>query len=244
MQKNLSPAPPERTRSASTGLGGEAKDPGAEERRRYGAERLAREDRARREAKQAEQAALSERIRASREDTGDTRRAASRAARIAEIEAFKTLFAHANAQACMEARKRAPAAGMHGFKQVCALLRQRASEEAGWLDEPVRKQIGFFHFMVKNHEVWCTKADELRSHEEHGITRELTALGPFVGLRISIHSLLIGRGIVSINALRAAVDDGSINLERDITSTGFTARRWSEMMEWLETRGTSAQVSP
>jgi hypothetical protein len=87
--------------------------------------------------------------------------------------------------------------------------------------------------MVSTPAAWITVADQRAEHTRAGLTREMTALGPFAGLRVSIRSILVNAGINDVIQLRAAIAARSIVLDHDISSNGLTRRRWTE---WLDRR--------
>ncbi|AME26879.1 hypothetical protein [Burkholderia sp. PAMC 26561] len=80
---------------------------------------------------------------------------------------------------------------MSAFKIVCALIGQQAQEDAGLLEPEHRKTLGFHYRMIGAPAYWIALADQLVEHAKAGITREVTALGPFAGLRGSTRALLL-----------------------------------------------------
>jgi nucleoid DNA-binding protein len=183
-------------------------------------------------AREAEQQALRERIRASREDGGAAERERSKKRHLAEIENFRLLVSGSTSRP--RALENATShAARSSFKPICTLIAQRASEDPAWLEPALRKDLRFLHKMVQTPERWLAIADELAQHEACGISRELTAFGPFAGLRVSIRALLVTAGVTSVAQLRDAIAAGSIALAHDISNNGFTRRRWTELNDWL-----------
>jgi hypothetical protein len=80
---------------------------------------------------------------------------------------------------------------------------------------------------------WIAIAEQLAEHAKAGTTRETTALGPFVGLRVGARVVFITSGIDTIVQLRAAIATGSLALDEDFSGDGFTRRRWAESRAWL-----------
>jgi hypothetical protein len=60
------------------------------------------------------------------------------------------------------------------------------------------------------------------------VTRESTALGPFVGLRVIERVILITSGIDTIVQLRVAISAGTVALDEDIVGDGFTRWHWAK----------------
>ncbi|OXC79355.1 hypothetical protein BSU04_07495 [Caballeronia sordidicola] len=120
------------------------------------------------------------------------------------------------------------------FKSVCALIKQRSGEDPSFLTPNLSKSMPFFYKMVSTPAAWIAVADRLADHTRAGLTREMTALGPFAGLRVSIRSILINAGINDVIQLRAAIAARSIVLDHDIASNGLTRRRWTELHEWID----------
>lgn len=76
-------------------------------------------------------------------------------------------------------------------------------------------------------------ADQLAEHAKAGIIREITALGPLAGLRVSTRTVLITSGIEDVTQLRAAIAAGTIAIDEDIAGDGLTRRCWTELLAWL-----------
>jgi hypothetical protein len=187
---------------------------------------------AQRAVQDAERHALSRRIQASRASQNRHEHEGSQRRQLADIQAFRALML--NALEHPLAKTTSPRSGsLASFKSVCALIRQRSAEDPSFLTPGLRKSMPFFYKMVSTPAAWITVADRLADHTKAGLTREMTALGPFAGLRVSIRSILISAGINDVIQLRAAIAAGSIVLDHDISSNGLTRRRWTELLEWI-----------
>jgi hypothetical protein len=168
---------------------------------RYGswAERHAKK----RAEQEAERQALSQRIQASRENGGVDELERARRRHLADIEAFRSLMATAPEVPSSDkpaATMRRPS--MSSFKTVCALIAQRAHEDPTLLEPEHRKTLGFHYRMIAAPAHWIAVADQLLEHARAGVPREITALGPFAGLRVSTRALLITSGIENVVQLR------------------------------------------
>jgi hypothetical protein len=199
---------------------------------RYGfwAERHAQK----RAGQEAEQQALSQRIQASRENGGADELERARCRHIADIEAFRSLMATALEVPSSDkpaATMRRPS--MSSFKTVCTLIAQRAHEDPTLLEPEHRKTLGFHYRMIAAPAHWIAVADQLLEHAKAGVTREITALGPFAGLRVSTRALLITSGIENLVQMRAAIAAGTVAMDEDIAGNGLTRRRWTELRHWL-----------
>ena len=122
---------------------------------------------------------------------------------------------------------------MSSFKKICRLIAQRAHEDLAFVEPEHRKTLGFYYLMSQAPARWIAIADQLAEHANVGMTRELTALGPFAGLRISTRAVLINAGIENVVQLRAALAARAITLDEDIAGNGLTRGRWSELRVWL-----------
>ena len=185
-----------------------------------------------RAAQQAESQALSQRIQASRDNGGADELERARCRQVAEIEAFRSFMVSAldapvsDKRACLQPSP-------WSFKMVCALIAQRARENPALLEPEHRKTLGFYYRMIGAPAYWIALADQLVEHAKAGITREVTAFGPFAGLRVSTRALLLASGIEDVTQLKAAIAAGTITLDEDIASNGLTRRRWDELCTWL-----------
>jgi hypothetical protein len=142
-------------------------------------------------ARDTERHALSQRIQASRSSQNRHERAGSQRRQLADIQLFRALML-----ATLErplAKTTSPRSGsLASFKSVCALIKQRSCEDPSFLTPGLSKSLPFFYKMVSTPAAWITVADQLADHTRAGLTREMTALGPFAGLRVSIRSILGG----------------------------------------------------
>ena len=185
-------------------------------------------------AQEAERQALSQRIQASRENGGVDELERARRRHVADIEAFRSLMAAAlEVPSSDKPAATTQRASMSSFKTVCALIAQRAHEDPTLLEPEHRKTLGFHYRMIDAPARWIAIADQLVEHAKAGITREITALGPFAGLRVSTRALLITSGIENVVQLRAAIAAGKVAMNEDITSNGLTRLRWTELRDWL-----------
>jgi hypothetical protein len=188
---------------------------------------------AQRAARDAEHDALSQRIQVSRASANRHEREGSQRRQLADIQAFRALMLDALEHPL--AKTKSPWSGSFAsFKSVCALIRQRSAEDPSFLTPDLCKSLPFFYKMVTTPAAWIKVADRLADHTRSGLTREITALGPFAGLRVSIRSILVSAGINDVVQLGAAIASGSIALDHDISSNGLTRRRWAELLEWIE----------
>ncbi|WP_144021151.1 hypothetical protein [Caballeronia sordidicola] len=186
-----------------------------------------------RAVRDAECQALSQRIQASRATQNRHEREGSQRRQLADIQAFRALML--NALEHPLAKTTSPRSGSLAlFKSVCALIKQRSGEDPSFLTPNLSKSMPFFYKMVSTPAAWIAVADRLADHTRAGLTREMTALGPFAGLRVSIRSILINAGINDVIQLRAAIAARSIVLDHDIASNGLTRRRWTELHEWID----------
>ncbi len=185
-----------------------------------------------RAVQQAESQALSQRIQASRDNGAADELGRARCRQVAEIEAFRSFMVSAldapntDNLACLRP-------STSSFKMVCALIAQRAREDPALLEPEHRKTLGFYYRMIGAPAYWIALADQLVEHAKAGITREVTAFGPFAGLRVSTRALLLASGIEDVTQLKAAIAAGTITLDEDIASNGLTRRRWAELRTWL-----------
>lgn len=184
-------------------------------------------------SQEAERQALSRRIRASRENRGVDELERARRRHVADIDAFRAFMVAALEAPSPDGRAPTPPGSMSSFKMICALIAQRAAEDPALLEREYRKTLGLHYLMSKSPARWIAIADQLAAHAKAGITREVTALGPFAGLRVSTRALLITSGIENVVQLRAAIAAGRIAMNEDITSNGLTRRRWTELRDWL-----------
>jgi len=122
---------------------------------------------------------------------------------------------------------------MSSSKRVCALIARRAHEDPSLLEPELRKTLGFHYRMIGSAARWIAVTHQLAEHAKAGITREITALGPFAGLRVSTRAVLITSGIENVAQLRTAIAAGTIALDQDIAGDGLTRRRWTELLAWL-----------
>lgn len=182
---------------------------------------------------EAERQALSQRIRASRENGGVDEPERARRRHVANIDAFRAFMLAALEAPSPDGRAPTPPGSISSFKMICALIAQRAAEEPALLEREYRKTLGLHYLMSKSLALWIAIADQLAEHAKAGITREITALGPFAGLRVSTRALLITSGIENVVQLRAAIAAGRVAMNEDITSNGLTRRRWTELRDWL-----------
>jgi hypothetical protein len=188
---------------------------------------------AQRAARDTERHALSQRIQASRASQNRHEREGSQRRQLADIQAFRALML--NALEHPLAKTTSPRSGSFAsFKRICALIKQRSGEDPNFLTPGLSKSMPFFYKMVSTPAAWIAVADRLADHTRAGLTREMTALGPFAGLRVSIRSILISAGINDVVQLRAAIAARSIVLDQDISSNGLTRRRWTELLEWID----------
>jgi hypothetical protein len=172
-----------------------------------------------RAVQQAETQALSQRIQASRDIGGADELERARRRQVAELEAFRSFMVSAldaptsGDRACLRP-------SMSSFKMVCALIAQRAREDPTLLEPEHRKTLGFYYRMIAAPAYWITLADQLVEHAKAGVTRDVTALGPFAGLRVSTRALLLASGIENVTQLKAAIAAGTFTLDEEIASNG------------------------
>src|SRR5260370_40009630 len=121
---------------------------------------------------------------------------------------------------------------MSSFKMICRLIAQRAHEDPAFVEPEHRKTLGFYYLMSQAPARWIAMADQLAEHAIVGMTRELMALGPFAGLRISTRAVLINAGIENVVQLRAALAARAIALDEDIAGNGLHLRPWSKLGVW------------
>jgi hypothetical protein len=198
-------------------------------RYRSGAEREAEQPATR----DAEHHGLSQRIQASRINQNRHEREGAQRRQLADIQMFRTLMLDTLERPLAKAES--PRSGsLASFKSVCSLIQQRNSEDPNFLMPGLSRSLPFFYKMVSTPAAWITVADRLADHTRAGLTREMTALGPFAGLRVSIRSILVNAGINDVAQLRTAIAARSIVLDQDISSNGLTCRRWSELLDWLD----------
>jgi hypothetical protein len=188
---------------------------------------------AQRAAQEAEHQALSQRIQASRENRGVDEREHAQRRHLADIEAFRALMVMALEPPSPVDETSILRGPTSSFKMICALIAQRAHELPSLLEPKYLKSLGFHYRMIETPAVWIATADRLAEHAKGGITREITAFGPFAGLRVSTRVILLTSGINTASQLRAAIQDGTVALDHDISSDGFTRRRWTELRDWL-----------
>jgi hypothetical protein len=186
-----------------------------------------------RAALEAERQALSLRIQTSRENGGVDEIERARRRHVADIEAFRAFMVAALEAPSPNGQAPTPPGSMSSFKMICALIAQRAAEDPALLEREYRKTLGLHYLMSKSPARWIAIADQLAEHAKAGVTREIAALGPFAGLRVSTRALLITSGIENVVQLRAAIAAGKVAMNEDITSTGLTRRRWTELRDWL-----------
>ena len=206
-----------------------SKPPQAAPRYRSWADREAE----RRAAHEKERQALSQRIQASRDNRGVDERERARRRHEADIQAFRSVMVAALETPSSDGSASSPRGSMSSFKLVCALIAQRAHEDPGLLEPELRKTLGFHYRMIGSAARWIAVADQLADHAKAGITREITALGPLAGLRVSTRAVLITSNIEDVAQLRAAIAAGTIALDEDIAGDGLTRRRWTELLAWL-----------
>jgi len=188
---------------------------------------------AQRATRDAERDALSERIQASRASGSRHEREGSQRRQLGDIQIFRALMLDALEHPLVKTKS--PRSGsFSSFKSVCALIKQRSGEDPSFLTPGLARSLPFFYKMVLTPAAWIMVADQLADHTRAGLTREMTALGPFSGLRVSIRSILVNAGINNVVQLRAAIAAGSIVLEHDVSSNGLTFRRWTELLEWID----------
>jgi hypothetical protein len=180
----------------------------------------------------AEDQALSQRIQAARDNGGADEIERARRRHVGEIEAFRSFMVSALDATKFDNRV-CPRPSTSSFKMVCALIAQRAREDPALLEPEHRKTLGFPYRMIAAPAYWIALADQLVEHAKAGITREVTALGPFAGLRVSTRAILLALGIENVTQLKAAIAAGAITLDEDIAGNGLTRRRWSELRHWL-----------
>jgi hypothetical protein len=186
-----------------------------------------------RAAQNAERDALSQRIQASRDRQGRHEREGAQRRQLADIQVFRALMLDALEHPL--AKPKSPRSGSFAsFKNVCSLIKQRVSEDPSFLTPGLSQGFPFFYKMAATPAAWIEIADQLAAHTRAGLTREITALGPFVGLRVSIRSILINAGINDIDQLRSAIAVGTIVLDHDMSSNGLTRRRWVELLDWID----------
>lgn len=205
------------------------KPPQAAPRYRSWAERQAETLAAQEKARQA----LSQRIQASRDNRGVDERERARRRHEADIQAFRSLMVTALETPSSDGSASSGRGAMSSFKLVCALIAQRAQEDPSLLEPELRKTLGFHYRMIGSAARWIAVADQLAEHAKAGIPREITALGPFAGLRVSTRAVLITSDIEDVTQLRAAIAAGTIAIDEDIAGDGLTRRRWTELLAWL-----------
>ena len=188
---------------------------------------------AQRATRDAEQDALSQRIQASRASQNRHEREGAQRRQLTDIQVFRALMLDVLEHPL--AKTKSPRSGSFAsFKSVCSLIKQRSGEDPSFLPPGLRQSLPFFYKMVSTPAAWIAIADRLADHTRAGLTREMTALGPFAGLRVSIRSILVNADINDVVELRAAIAAGSIVLDHDISSNGLTCRRWTELLEWID----------
>jgi hypothetical protein len=206
-----------------------SKPPQAAPRYRSWADREAE----RRAAQEKERQALSQRIQASRDNRGVDERERARRRHEADIQAFRSLMMTALETPSSDGSASSPRGSMSSLKLVCALIAQRAQEDPSLLEPEQRKTLGFHYRMIGSAARWIVVADQLAEHARAGVTREITARGPFAGLRVSTRAVVITSGIEDVAQLRTAIATGTIALDQDIAGDGLTRRRWVELLAWL-----------
>ncbi|QIN68000.1 hypothetical protein SBC1_80470 (plasmid) [Caballeronia sp. SBC1] len=188
---------------------------------------------AQRATRDAERDALVQRIQASRASQNRHEREGSQRRQLADIQVFRALMLDVLEHPL--AKTKSPRSGSFAsFKSVCSLIKQRSGEDPSFLSPGLSQSLPFFYKMVSTPAAWIAIADRLADHTRAGLTREMTALGPFAGLRVSIRSILVNMGIQNVVQLRGAIASSSIVLEHDISSNGLTRRRWGELLKWLD----------
>jgi DNA-binding XRE family transcriptional regulator len=188
---------------------------------------------AQRATRDAERDELAQRIQASRASQNRHEREGSQRRQLADIQVFRALMLDVLEHPL--AKTKSPRSGSFAsFKSVCSLIKQRCSEDPSFLSPGLSQSLPFFYKMVSTPAAWIAIADRLADHTRAGLTREMTALGPFTGLRVSIRSILVNTGIHNVIQLRAAITARSIVLDHDISSNGLTRRRWTELLEWID----------
>jgi hypothetical protein len=188
---------------------------------------------AQRATRDAERDALSQRIQASRASQNRHEREGSQRRQLADIQVFRALMLDVLEHPL--AKTNSPRSGSFAsFKSVCSLIKQRSGEDPSFLTPGLIQSLPFFYKMVSTPAAWIAIADRLGDHTRAGLTREMTALGPFAGLRVSIRSILVNAGINDVVQLRDAIAAGSIVPEHDVSSNRLTRRRWTELLEWID----------
>ena len=188
---------------------------------------------AQRAAQDAERDALSQRIQASRASQNRHEREGSQRRQLTDIQVFRALMLDVLEHPL--AKTKSPRSGSFAsFKSVCSLIKQRSGEDPSFLAPGLSQNLPFFHKMISTPAAWIAVADQLANNTRAGLTREMTALGPFAGLRVSIRSILVNAGINDVVQLRGAIAEGSIVLDHDISSNGLTRRRWTELLDWID----------
>ena len=193
----------------------------------------AEREEAQRATRDAERDELAQRIQVSRASQNRHEREGSQRRQLADIQVFRTLMLDVLEHPL--AKTKSPRSdSFASFKSVCSLIKQRSCEDPSFLSPGLSQSLPFFYKMVSTPAAWIAIADRLADHTRAGLTREMTALGPFAGLRVSIRSILVNTGIQNVVQLRSAIASCSIVLEHDISSNGLTRRRWGELLKWLD----------
>ena len=151
----------------------------------------------------------------------------------ADIQVFRALMVATLETHSSDGSALSPRGSMSSSKRVCALIARRAHEDPSLLEPELRKTLGFHYRMIGSAARWIAVTHQLAEHAKAGITREITALGPFAGLRVSTRAVLITSGIENVAQLRTAIAAGTIALDQDIAGDGLTRRRWAELLAWL-----------